>query len=337
MHEFGVLIGRFQPFHNAHLETVRFALAHARHVIIVIGSANQAPDVRDPWSEQQRKEMIRACLRDDEWIRIHVLYVEDQPYDDALWAATVQNVVGNVVGDSTDVKLIGHHKDASSFYLRLFPSWGEHLETGIRMDVDATGVRERIFRQDRISMKSMVPPETFPLLERWCSSREYARLYYEFQEVEASHEAWRGAPKDPIFMMTDAVVVCSGHVLVVERAGRYGQGLTALPGGHVEPQLRLLDNCIKELVEETCINLDDAELRRALRGSGTFDHPRRDLRGRSITKAFFFRLPNVVLPRVQGADDAHRAWWMQLAHVDASRRSFFSDHLHIIKRFTSRS
>jgi len=87
------------------------------------------------------------------------------------------------------------------------------------------------------------------------------------------------------------------------------------------------------LKEETAIKLTKGELANMIVDHDVFDHPLRDLRGRVITHAFCFKLPDGELPKVKGSDDADKAWWMPLNDVNNNRTRFFSDHWHIIDRF----
>ena len=341
MHEFGVLIGRFQPFHLAHQELVRFALKQASTLILIIGSSNQSQDVKDPWDEFQRRHMIESCLTPAERERVKFIYAEDFLYNNLMWVTAIQRDVDEITGGSRDVKLIGFKKDASSFYLEMFPQWcdaaGNPIEpVGINLPIDATRIRELYFEKDTLSIKNLVPAPVSDFLRDFMGTDEYQRLYNENRKVLSDKAGWVGAPYQPIFHTTDAVVICSGHVLVVRRRGVYGKGLIALPGGYLEPNLRQIDNCIKELKEETSIRLATSFLKTKIVDHDTFDHPRRDLRGRVITEAYCIKLEDGELPKVKGDDDADKAWWMSLNQVDVNKRKFFADHAHIIKRFTSR-
>lgn len=349
MYDYGVLIGRFQPFHNAHLQLLREALKIADKLIVVIGSADQPRTVKNPWTTDERQEMILAgysdMLFDDKKLyegaknRIQFVTAKDYLYNNMLWVAAVQEKIDEITGGSRSVKLIGHRKDASSFYLNSFPQWGEYLEVnvnGTQLSVDATKVRDLMFRYDKIGIKSLVPSSVYEQIVKFVDTDEFKRLHDEFHDVLADKAAWHGAPYQPTFVTTDALVVCSGHVLVVRRRGKYGKGLVALPGGYINANERLIDSCIRELREETGIKVSTQDLKDSVVDKDVFDHPGRDLRGRVITHAYCIKLPDGELPRVKGMDDADKAWWMSLRDVFASEPKFFADHYHIINRFVNR-
>lgn len=337
MHEFGIIIGRFQPFHNAHLELVRFALKQAQTVVIGLGSCNQSPDTRNPWSGPERANMILACLASEERKRIRFAYLEDYYYSNLRWIAGVQKAITDHTGPSKDVKLVGHKKDASSFYLNLFPQWGPHLEPGFNMDVDATKVRDLMFTQDKIGIHIMMPGASADIVCNWMDSEEFKRLHSEQHHIWEEQNKWASAEFAPSFTTVDAICICSGHILVVRRGGKYGRGQIALPGGYLDVKHgeTLQAGAIRELKEETAIRLTKQDLAKMIVDKDVFDHPKRDLRGRVITHGFCFKLPDGELPKVKGSDDADKAWWMSLDDVNNNRACFFSDHWHIIDRFVS--
>lgn len=350
MYDYGVIIGRFQPFHNAHLALLHEALKISKNLIVVIGSDNQPPTIKNPWSSADREKMVRLAfdeiLSNDRELStgsnkrtISFVYAKDYLYNNMLWVAAVQEKIDEITGGSRNVKLIGHKKDASSFYLNCFPQWGDYVEINVnssQLSIDATKVRDLMFRLDKIGIKSLVPKGIYENICAFMETPEFERLHGEFHEVLADKAAWHGAPYQPTFVTTDAVVVCCGHVLVVRRRGKYGKGLIALPGGYIKAEDMLIDNCIRELKEETGIKVPAADLKEAVCDSAVFDHPGRDLRGRVITHAYCIKLPDGELPRVKGMDDADKAWWMSIRDVFANEQKFFADHYHIISRFVNR-
>lgn len=324
---------------------VRFALQRAKRLVIIIGSFNQARNIKNPWLGAERIEMIKASLTSQEVERIDFVPIRDYLYNDNLWITEVQEAVHNVVGDEKDVILVGHKKDASSYYLKMFPHW-EFIETGENNPLNATSIREKYFTCDA-AFKQDVPAPVASLLSRgWClddscpnEHRQFQNLREEFHHIKSYKEAWRGAPFPPIFVTTDAVVVKSGHVLVVRRKGNPGKGLIALPGGFLQQNETTLVGCLRELKEETGIKVSIDELKKAAGQepvTKVFDHPDRSLRGRTITHAFLINLGHGELPHVKGMDDADKAFWLSLRDVSTRENQFFEDHYHIIHHFTSR-
>ena len=58
----GLLIGRFQPFHLGHLDAVMFGLSKVENLWIGIGSSNKHNESRNPFSVDERREMIISSI-----------------------------------------------------------------------------------------------------------------------------------------------------------------------------------------------------------------------------------------------------------------------------------
>jgi bifunctional NMN adenylyltransferase/nudix hydrolase len=239
------------------------------------------------------------------------------------------------------VGLIGHSKDESSYYLRLFPQWGS-IDVPDTGSMSATQLREAMFASDagewedaRVSVAAnageLVPPPVLAQLRAFVRTQEFKHLREEYDFVRSYRARWADAPYPPTFVTVDAVVVQSGHVLLVERNARPGKGQWALPGGFVDADETLRAAVLRELKEETRIKVPLPVLAGSIKSEGVFDDPYRSARGRTITHAFFIHLPpDTVLPKVKGADDAAAAFWVPLAELDPER--MFEDHYFIIQR-----
>ncbi|WP_291426823.1 adenylyltransferase/cytidyltransferase family protein, partial [Deinococcus sp.] len=59
---FGVYIGRFEPPHQAHLLVMLEALQSVQKLIVVIGSAHAARNTKNPFTAEERQEVITAML-----------------------------------------------------------------------------------------------------------------------------------------------------------------------------------------------------------------------------------------------------------------------------------
>ena len=87
----GVFLARFQPLHNAHLYVIEKALQECDKLIIMLGSSNKKDMLRNPFSFELRKEMLKASLKNKEDLnRIEIYELPDWSQesikeDDAVW------------------------------------------------------------------------------------------------------------------------------------------------------------------------------------------------------------------------------------------------------------
>lgn len=341
-YHFAVFIGRFQPYHNGHHHIISQGLQRAEKIIILCGSAHLPVSHRNPWSFQQRKTMILNSFTKDEAERITVLPLMDSPYNDAIWSQSVQTIVNGVVQalntmphNTPRIALIGHSKDHSSFYLKMFPQW-ESIEVDNLDGLNATNLRDDYFshaehfaHSDSI-FNALTPTGTQQFFAEQFSQTAFDTIRAEHEFIEDYKRQWQAAPYPPVFVTVDAVVIQSGHILLVKRRARPGKGLAALAGGFIRQHERLQDACIRELREETKLKIPEAVLRGCIKRQHTFDDPHRSSRGRTITHAFLIELPvSENLPKVKGGDDAEKAFWLPLA--DMNPEKMFEDHYFIVR------
>ena len=129
----------------------------------------------------------------------------------------------------------------------------------------------------------------------------------------------------------DAIVIQSGHVLLVKRRASPGKGLYALPGGFLDPDETLKSGMIRELREETKLKVPEPVLLGNIRNHEVYDYPTRSLRGRTITHAFLIELPCGPLPKVKGSSDAEKAVWIPLNIFYSMQGKMFEDHWAIVE------
>lgn len=350
-YDLAVFIGRMQPLHHGHVRNIQKALQIADHVLVIVGSANQPRTPKNPFTADERAEMVYSIFgnTDD---RVQVAGVEDY-YPDTLWLKNVQTVVHkHIIKNGIDtfdakVAILGHDKDHTSFYLKMFPTWDfveiGHRVRGVEVDseggkiLDATIIRDHYFASEFAEIAADVPVEVLAFLDNFSKTHEYATLVEEQEYIRRYHEIWEAAPYPPTFVTTDAIVVQSGHVLLVKRRTAPGKGLWALPGGFLNQNERLEDGVIRELREETKLKVPVPVLKGSIRHFEVFDAPNRSLRGRTITNAFLFDLEDQTsLPKVKGADDAEEARWFPLNIVDAMGSILFEDHKSIIQTMVAK-
>jgi bifunctional NMN adenylyltransferase/nudix hydrolase len=331
-----VFCGRFSPFHLGHKAVVDRALELADEVVIVVGSSFQARSTKNPFTFEERKDMIKALYPND---NVKIVGVQDYPYDDNAWVSAVQRAV-NSVKTGTNTGLIGHSKDHSSYYLKIFPDWRNHVEVGNVDGINATDIRAMIFGKNvnPKNISKMMPDKSYDvmslnLIKNGKIGGWYDHICQEYSEIIKYHEDWENAPYPPTFVTTDAVLTQSGYILLIKRGKFPFKGCWALPGGYLAKGQFIVDNMIKELREETCVKVPSKVLKGSVKDVQIFDHPDRDPRGRTITHGFFIDLgyPDEKLPKVKNGDDAAHAEWVHLSELKSDMFAF--DHFHIINRF----
>ncbi len=335
--DLGVVIGRFQLFHKGHESLIRQALEQSRRVLVLIGSVNVSRSPKNPFTFAERNSMIQLCFPGETGSgRIIVRPLRDFS-NDAAWVASVQSEIAAQLenGTSGSVAIFGHHKDASSYYLDVFPQYVQ-VEVQDLSGLSATPLRENILFSGQSDLRTLAPyvPEgTLRFLETFQKLDFYSQLVRETQFLQNYQKPYQQLPYPVIFVTTDAVVTCGGHVLVVRRRAEPGRGLLALPGGFLGYNERILDSAIRELREETRLKVPEPVLRGSLRGQKVFDEPGRSLRGRTITHAFYFELTQTDLPKVRGGDDAEKAFWLPFSQFLELDGQMFEDHWSIVSYF----
>ena len=88
----GLLIGRFQPFHLGHLDAVLFGLSRVENLFICIGSSNKSNERRNPFSAEERREMIVTSIEPSIADRIKIFDVPDVG-DHEKWTFEIDKTV----------------------------------------------------------------------------------------------------------------------------------------------------------------------------------------------------------------------------------------------------
>lgn len=338
-YNYAVFIGRFQPLHNGHIENIQNALKIADRVLILVGSAFAARNIRNPFTFKERELMITAALQSivetKDWFRFEIRPIRDFLYNDQDWMAEVQGVVFDIIDkydEDNKVALVGMKKDDTTFYLDMFPQW-EFVPTNEVVSHAATIIRDKYFTYDLDYRYLDCPDAVKEFLQKFKVTDDYKHLAEEYRFIKDYKASFKALPYPPTFVTTDAVVLCNGHVLLVKRKANPGKGLWALPGGFLQQDERIEDCTVRELKEETRIEVHKNVIRGSYITNKVFDAPGRSLRGRTITHASLYVLRQNELPKVKGSDDAEKAKWFPYVEFYDMEDRLYEDHFHIIKHF----
>ncbi|MFV5489965.1 nicotinate-nicotinamide nucleotide adenylyltransferase [Acinetobacter sp. ASP199] len=179
-----VFIGRFQPFHLAHLQTIQIALQHSQQVILALGSAQHERNIKNPFLASEREQMILSNFSKDDQARIKFVHVIDV-YNDEKWQKLVKSLVNDVTETDATVGLIGHFKDDSSYYLKFFPEWQMVELESLKGAMSATPMREAYYRGEIQSDK--FPQGTIQFLQDFQKNEIYVKLQQKFEQQDKTN------------------------------------------------------------------------------------------------------------------------------------------------------
>jgi 8-oxo-dGTP diphosphatase len=126
-----------------------------------------------------------------------------------------------------------------------------------------------------------------------------------------------------ILMVVDTVIYTDTEVLMIKRKNPPFAGHWALPGGFIDPGETPKQAAIRELVEETGLEVS------ALNFVGEYKTPGRDPRMENVW-SYAFSLHVNARESVQAGDDASQAEWIPIKQLNKLKLAF--DHADIIKQ-----
>ena len=344
-YQLAVIFGRFEPFHVGHQMLLNKAYAIADEVLVLIGSAFKPRDIKNSFTYRERSFMITEAAKPH---KVHIHPLVDDLYSNDEWLKEAQKAISSTLTAITgwedrpgkpSVAIVGHKKDFTSDYLDWFPQYDLVEMDEIPLGLDATAIRKVLFEKPEMLsvLKSLVHEATHVFLQNFLKTEEYQRLVREYNKITKYKKDWSGTPHPSQFMTVDAVVKKTGHILLGKRKFAPGEDLWALPGGFLESMEFLVQAVLRELGEETNIDLPPGLLRNSMSEPIVFDHPFRSLRGRTVSFAFLFDLDKADtktkdLPFVKAGSDFKEVKFFTFAEVLAMSEEIFEDHLSIIRR-----
>ena len=348
VYDYAVVIGRFQPVHNGHVALLQAGLQQARRLIVVAGSMHQPRSFKNPFTVTEREQMIRSALPVQEQARVHVVGVSDAPYDDAEWLQAVQNAVhAAMAAHGSDpatarVALLGHMKDNSSYYLRIFPHW-QWLPFPNVAGIDATSIRHAYFSEEKDAylaerLSAMLPASTLDFLHSFRASPAWQALHVErafLLDFWQQHRYANGSAM-PVLCLVQVVVLWRQQVLLVQRQQQPGRGNWALPEALLQAGERLLDAASRAL-HAAGIEWPAATLQKYLSATAVWDAPGRNQLGDAISHALCVCWPDDA-PAPAGADQKQEAphihiQWQPFAQWQNMQPLLHEDHYFIARHF----
>ena len=341
-------IGRFQIPHEIHFLHLKNAYKKYGKVIVLVGSSNRSRDPKNPFTVEERVSIFKEYMKNNFIPDDAVQFIGIPDFKSIQkWTDYVKNEVQKVHQGA--ITLIGSYKDASSFYLDLFPEWEQDFSPQIK-GFSSSYYRDPYWEDGEISLE--LPKETQKFMENFKNTREY----FDIRQFDRGNKNYqRNMKKIPFpvpFLTGDALVECNGHILLIRRNSECGNDQLALPGGFFESGLKYNPNTqLFEMTESRDNNFTDAAIREMSEEAGLsvngvvipkktlvdsvvqekiYSEADRSLRWRIITQVAHINLKMDTIPVAYAGSDAKEAIWMPISELRGKENEFFEDHFLII-------
>ena len=149
----GLFIGRFQPFHLGHLQDIKNALKEVDELVIGIGSSNENHTKENPFTVEERIEMIDLALPANGISNYTVFPIPDFG-NDKKWAEHIETLVPKF-----DAVYTGN-----SWTEKCFKPKYKVKKVNMLEGISATIIRNRMLKNK--DWQSLVPKEVAGFISR---------------------------------------------------------------------------------------------------------------------------------------------------------------------------
>lgn len=162
IYKHGLICGRFQPLHIAHIRLIQKALKECRNLTVAIGSAQDEITERNPYTYLERYMMIKNVFLDDmvNKSKLHIVPILDinNPPE---WARHVLDniLISSYSNDPIDMYYAGSEYDAYLFKEAGIPT--SILERGLYKS--GTEIREMLSKND-LTWKDHTPEVNWSII-----------------------------------------------------------------------------------------------------------------------------------------------------------------------------
>jgi len=153
--EHSLMIGRFQPLHNGHLEVIRKCAAESENLIIGIGSAQYSHECDNPFTAGERYLMIDEVMKAEKISNYCIVPIEDlKRY--SLWVAQVESLAPPFSIVYSNNPLTRRLFSEAGYKLRESPLYNREMYSG-------TVVRQKMIEGD--DWRPLVPEKVAEVIE----------------------------------------------------------------------------------------------------------------------------------------------------------------------------
>jgi len=148
-----LFITRAQPFHLGHLKVIKWILKKYDKIVIVIGSSQESRTDKNPFTVEERKEMIKKTLKSEKIKKYEIIEIPDV-YDDEIW---VKSILEKTKFDTVFTM--------NNWVKRCFEKFNISVEDHPKFgNISASGIRKRM--REGKKWENLVPTEVIKIIKR---------------------------------------------------------------------------------------------------------------------------------------------------------------------------
>ncbi|MDO5435596.1 MAG: adenylyltransferase/cytidyltransferase family protein [Clostridia bacterium] len=161
----GVLTGRFQMIHLGHIDMIEKAREICEEIIILVGSAQEAGTEKNPFSYEERRDMLKAVFPEK---NVRVFPLPDAGLgNNALWGEHILNKVKEYTGALPDLMITGKEERREGWFSGPNGTNTAELAVPKSIPLSATQMREWLIRGEEEKWSGATSPvlrERYPAL-----------------------------------------------------------------------------------------------------------------------------------------------------------------------------
>lgn len=244
----GFYIGRFQPFHKIHYKVINTLAKRVDFLIIGVGSSNRHHTIDNPFTLKERVDMINESLKIKNYNIKPIPDIDDYQ----KWGKHVLEITGWFDVAFTGNKLVKQPLERENIKVELLKPVSY---------LSATQIRDMIANDQ--DWEKYLTKEAIKIVKKGHGVDRIKKLSKVYN--------------NPI-PTVDVIIELDKQIVLIKRKSKpYGW---AIPGGHVEYGESVEKAAVREIKEETSL---DVELVKLL---GVYSDPKRDPRGHRISTVF---------------------------------------------------
>ena len=366
----GIVIGRFQPFHNAHKELIQTALDQSDIVVVFVGSGDKHRSHKNPFRFKEISSMIVGEFKEEiEENKLRLISLPDFISNDLIWANQIENYINslkmNLINNNDFNKpveihctVFGHDKDDSSFYLKLFDDYNLVHIDNLYNNLSSTDIRNFLKESLHFDNFYQAFKDKLPKSTLWLINKNYIKykkiIEDDINYLNKQRELFIDYPYPETlnFITTDVLVVLckdpggmineNDEVLLIKRKFHPGKGAYALPGGFLNTDETPFQGAIREFKEEVGVDLIKENYFITSNMMFLADHPKRSLYGRRLSFVYYLKIKGLknikdFKSKIKAGDDAKEVKFLSLKKAlkpgnKGQYKAFFDDHRELIVR-----